>query len=371
LRIAIAIVVVLSLYLGVAAHQLKLQADPPQPSRSLPAPVYPDENWQSLPPAELGLNAANLNTLAEYVGGFGCIVRNGYLAYTWGDATKRTDIASACKPWYTHFLFQAIEDGKLKSIDEPLLTVEPRLAALNAALGHKDREILWRHLIAQTSCYGVTEHPGTTFDYSDFNMALLFDNLFLKLYGATMETATAEVLNRRLTDVIGCQDSPRFNGKGRLAASPRDCARFGLLYLREGNWNGKQLLSSEHVRTILHSPLSNSIPRTAGQPAEMIADQRSIGGGSNQTDHDGSYSYTWWTNGIDRHGRRHWPDVPPDAFGAFGHKGKRAIVLIPSDDLIIVWNEAKIVSLEMENRALQLLLESRASSTAEPPPSDR
>ena len=43
MRIAIAIVVVLSLYLGVAAHQLTLRAAPPQSGRSLPAPVYPGE----------------------------------------------------------------------------------------------------------------------------------------------------------------------------------------------------------------------------------------------------------------------------------------------------------------------------------------
>jgi CubicO group peptidase (beta-lactamase class C family) len=298
----------------------------------------------------------------------GCVVRNGYLVYTWGDAAKRVDIASACKPWYTHFLFQAIEGGKLKSLDEPLVDLEPGLAQLNAALGHKDREILWRHLVSQTSCYGVAERPGEAFDYSDYNMALLFDNLFLKVHGATMETATVDVLHKQLTDLIGCQDGPRFNGKGRLAASPRDCARFALLYLRNGNWNGKQLLSPEHVKAILTSPVENSVLRTSGKAAEMLPNQRSIGGGSNQTDHYGSYSFTWWING-----RRHWPAAPADTFGAFGHKGKRAFVVIPEDELIVVWNEAKIESPEMENRALQLLLDARhfaaaAVQPAEPKP---
>lgn len=329
------------------------EASAPPPAA---AQVFPGAEWETQIPAEAGLDAQRLDAMSQYVGGFGCVVRGGRLVYTWGDAAKRADIASCCKPWYTHFLFKAIEDGKLKSLDEPLVNTDPRLAELNANVGHKDRAILWRHLASQTSCYGVAEAPGTAFDYSDYNMALLFDNLFLKLYGATIETATVEVLNRQLTDLLQCQDAPRFNGKGRLAVSPRDFARFGLLYLRGGNWRGRQLLTPQHVGEITTSPLPAALPRTVGQPAEMLPGQRSIGGGSNQTDHYGSYSFTWWINGLDRRGNRHWPDAPLDALGAFGHKGKRAMVLLPSQDLIVVWNEAQIVSPEMENRALQLLL---------------
>jgi hypothetical protein len=88
----------------------------------------------------------------------------------------------------------------------------------------------------------------------------------------------------------------------------------------------------------------------------MIAGQRSIGGGSNQTDHFGSYSFTWWTNGVDRQGKRHWPNVPHDAVGAFGHAGKRAMVLLPSKDLIVVWNETRVHGPQMEDRALELLV---------------
>ena len=44
----------------------------------------------------------------------------------------------------------------------------------------------------------------------------------------------------------------------------------------------------------------------------MLPGQRSIGGKSNQTDHFGSYSFAWWTNGVDRGGKRHWPGVPND-----------------------------------------------------------
>jgi CubicO group peptidase (beta-lactamase class C family) len=318
--------------------------------------VYPGREWAAKRPEEMGLDPGKLDVVARYVGGTGCVVRGGFLVFTWGHADKRADVASACKPWFTHFLFAAVEEAKLKGIDEPVAHIEPRLATLNAPLAHKDREISWRHLANQTSCYGVRERPGTAFDYSDYNMAIFFDSLFFGVYKSSAERVTRDVLHPRLTDVLECQDAPRFNDRGRLAISPRDFARFGLLYLREGNWRGRQLLSRAHVRTILSSPVTNTIPRTNGNPAEMLPGQRTLGGGSNQTDHLGSYSFAWWTNGVDRQGRRHWPAAPQDTFAAMGHMGKRALVVIPSRDLIAVWNDSAIEGREMENSALDLLL---------------
>jgi CubicO group peptidase (beta-lactamase class C family) len=319
--------------------------------------VYPAKTWTAKRPEEVALDSKGLDAMARYIGGIGCVVRGGYLVFRWGQADKRADVASACKPWFTHFLFTAIEQGKLKSVDDPLVAVEPRLSSLNAALGHKDRDIRWRHLASQTSCYGVEEKPGEAYDYSDFNMALFFDSLFFRVYGSTADRVTPDILRPQLTDVLECEDHPKFNDRGRLAISPRDFARFGLLYLHEGNWRGRQLISREHVREILTSPLANSIPRTQGKRAEMIPRQRSLGGGSNQTDHLGSYSFAWWTNGVDRDGRRHWPAAPSDTFAALGHFGRRALVVIPSRDLIVVWNESLLAGPEMEDRALHLLLQ--------------
>ncbi len=92
----------------------------------------------------------------------------------------------------------------------------------------------------------------------------------------------------------------------------------------------------------------------------MVEGQRSIGSRNipdNQCDHMGSYSFLWWTNGVDRDGRRHWPNAPHDAYGAFGHGGPRAMVVIPSLDVIVSWNDANIKSREAENEALRLLTE--------------
>jgi len=332
--------------------------------------VYPGKAWENRTPGEVGLDGEKLKAMSDYAGGFGCVVRGGYMVYAWGDAKKQKDVASAVKPVYTHFLLKAVESKRLSSIDEPVRMVETRLDGLNKPLGYKDRGITWRHLCNQVSCYGVQEKPGEAFDYSDYNMALFFDSLFLKVYKTTWGKVDRDVLHPMLTDILQCQDEPSFtafgtgNRAGRLAISPRDFARFGLLYLRGGKWRDKQLISAEHARLAVRTPLPISIPRTQGKKAEMIKGQRSIGGGNNQCDHNGNYSFAWWVNGVGRDGKRNWPDAASDVYGCFGHGDIRAMVVLPSLDLIVSWNDTKIKGSKMVNQALKLLEDSVTQSGA-------
>ncbi len=330
-------------------------------------PVYPGKEWAIKKPNEVGLDVKKLKEIGDYAGGFGCVVRHGYMVYSWGDASRRKDVASAAKPFYAHFLFKAVEDGKISGLDEKVNKWEPKLNQINKDLGYKDRGIRWRDFANQISCYGLAEAPGMAYAYNDWQMALFWDTLFMKVYGVSYETVDTDVLHPVLTDQIQCQDNPTFmafgvkDRPGRLAVSPRDFARFGLLYLRKGKWKDKQLVSVNHATMAGTSPLPNSIPRSAGREAEMIPGQRSIGSKripDNQCDHVGSYSWLWWTNGIGRDGARHWPDVPVDTYGCFGHGGLRAMVVMPGKDLIISWNDTEIRGSEMENHILELLKDS-------------
>jgi CubicO group peptidase (beta-lactamase class C family) len=314
--------------------------------------TFPGAGWTGRSPAEAGVQEAGLERIREYLGGRGFIARRGYRIYTWGDAAARGDVASAAKPWYAHFLFKAVEEGRLAGLDVEAVTLEPRLDALNPALGHKDRAITFRHLANQTSCYGVREKPGAAYDYNDWQMALLWDTLFLKVWGAAYETVDATILRPRLTDALQCEDAPTFmafgtrDRPGRLSVSPRDFARFGLLYLHGGNWNGRRLLSAEHARMAVTHPLPNSIPRTAGEAAAMIPGQRTLGSSAlpdNQTDHHGSYSWLWWVNGVDRNGNRLWPDAPLDLVACLGHKnGMRGMAVLPAQEVVISWNDTTL-----------------------------
>ena len=111
--------------------------------------VYPGRQWATKTPGQVGLDAKKLKELSDYAGGFGCVVRHGYMVYTWGDAGKRKDVASAAKPLYSHFFFKAVENGKISSLDERINKWEPRLNKINKDRGYKDRDIKWRHIANQ------------------------------------------------------------------------------------------------------------------------------------------------------------------------------------------------------------------------------
>jgi CubicO group peptidase (beta-lactamase class C family) len=314
--------------------------------------VFPGQSWVQTDPGEVNLDISKLDEIAAYLGGRGCIVRHGSMVYSWGNINQRGDVASAVKPWYAHFLFQAVENGLLNSLDALAADYEPRLADINAGLGNKDSQITFRQMANQTSCYGVSENPGEAFNYNDWQMALFFDTLFLEVYGQTLETVDMQILRPQLTDVLQCEDNPTFlafgtgDRPGRLAISPRDFARFGLLYLNQGRWNGNQILDETHARLVVSNPLSNTIPRTTALAADMIQGQRSIGSTNipdDQFDHLGSYSWSWWINGADRNGNRFWPDVPLDAYATLGHQnGRRGLAVTPSLDIVIAWNDTTL-----------------------------
>ena len=313
--------------------------------------VFPGKAWAKRAPAEVGLETRKLKEFSQFVGGRGCVVRHGYLVYMWGDVSRRADVASACKPFYSHFLFKAFEDGKIRSLDEKAVRWEPRLKQINKELAFKDADIAWRHFANQTSCYQLVEKPGTAYAYNDWQMALFWDTLFLKVYGTSYDKIDEKAFHPLLTGPLQCQDKPTMmafgtkNRPGRVGISVRDFARFGLLYLRKGNWSGKQLISRKHAAMAVTSPLPNSIPRAGRKASEMIPGQRTLGSGNkpdNQTDHFGSYSWLWWINGADSDGTRFWPDAPHDTYGAFGHGGPRAMWVIPSLDIVVSYNDAKL-----------------------------
>ncbi len=341
--------------------------------------VFPGAHWATMSPSEAGLDESVLDRLRDYMQGRGCIVRHGRLVYTWGDYQERGDVASAVKPWYSFFLFKAIEDGRLPSLDAKVSTYVPCLESLNPELGFKDRDMCFRHLATQTSCYGVRETPGTAFDYNDWQMALFVDTLFLNVYRATYATVDNSVLHPVLSDVLQCEDNPTFcafgedDRPGRLAVSPRDFCRFGYLFLHEGRWKDRQLLSRNDARRCMTEPLNGTFPRTQAEPAEMCPGQRSLGSErvpDNQCDHDGSYSWLWWTNGVDRHGQRHWPDAPLDVYAALGHRnGMRGMAVIPSLDIVFSWNDTVLGDMKDESNPLNTVFRlMREAAKAEPMP---
>jgi CubicO group peptidase (beta-lactamase class C family) len=91
------------------------------------------------------------------------------------------------------------------------------------------------------------------------------------------------------------------NGGG-LFISTADMARFGLLFARNGSWEGQQLLSEEWIRKSV-------------APSEPNPD----------------YGYLWWT----QRGPRAWEGVPDHVFYAAGFGGN-FIVVDQENDLVLV-----------------------------------
>jgi len=130
------------------------------------------------------------------------------LVYSWGDVSHRADVASAAKPFYAHFPWKAIEVGKIESVDGKAVKWDRRLRNINKELSYKDREIRWRDFANQTSYYQLVEKPDTACDYNDWQMALFWDSLFLKVYGTIYDTVDEKIFLPLLADAIQCEGEP-------------------------------------------------------------------------------------------------------------------------------------------------------------------
>lgn len=104
--------------------------------------------------------------------------------------------------------------------------------------------------------------------------------------------------------------SGTFVGSSFIFAPGRDWARFGLLMLNNGNWEGKQILSEEWVNFV-----------TTPTPAAPL----------------GEYGAQWWLNAgsAENPQNKRLPKLPNDAFYAGGFEGQWVLV-IPSEKLVIV-----------------------------------
>jgi CubicO group peptidase (beta-lactamase class C family) len=109
--------------------------------------------------------------------------------------------------------------------------------------------------------------------------------------------------------VIEPDASGTFVGSSFMFATARDWARFGLLFLEDGVWQGERLLPEGWVRySATPTPLAPQ----------------------------GRYGAHWWLNAGDPEAPsdRPWPDVPRDGFAASGFEGQY-VVVIPSRRLVL------------------------------------
>lgn len=172
--------------------------------------------------------------------------------------------------------------------------------------------------------HGFAEPPGTLYRYSSGDSVLLS----AVLAGAVGPGLADSYPWEFVFDPIGMRSAMferdragTFVGSSYVYATPRDLARFGYLFLRDGCWGGERLLPEGWVA-------GSTAPNPsflAGVSFEWARDREAVPGRH------------WWLNlplPELMHESR-WPTAPPDTFAALGHWGQ-TIFVIPSADLVLV-----------------------------------
>ena len=298
--------------------------------------------WERIDPAQVGWDKAKLDAALSFAGGqksSGVVVlfRGRILAEQYWTVKKSLryramrhgqdanghaleDVASVQKSVAATLLAVAL-DRELVKLDDP---VESYLGqGWSNASRDVESGITLRHLITMTT--GLTDRlefsapAGSKWKYNT--------NAYSRIVNV-MEAASdldRNQITRKWLGPIGMSDSnwvvrrharqdPKTNRYG-FVTSARDLARFGLMILAKGKWNGETVVpDSQYFRDML-------------QPSQKL---------------NPSYGYLWWLNGQSHairagRGRRQGsllPAAPRDLVAGLGALGRKVYV-VPSQELVV------------------------------------
>ncbi|MBK5295732.1 MAG: serine hydrolase [Vicinamibacteria bacterium] len=270
----------------------------------------------------------------------GLILRGGAIVAEFGDTSVVEPVYSAAKSMLSTMLGLALDRGLIKDIDA-------RVGAQVNDGGYdspQNQAITWRHHATQSSEWEGTlfgkphtflgleefgegarqpralQPPGAHYEYNDvrvnrFAISLLrvwkrplsevFRDEVMTPIGASTtwqwipyRDAVVHVDGRTLPTVSG---GTRWGGG--VWMNSRDAARFGLLFLRRGQWASRAVISPRWVRD-------------ATTPSARKDD----------------YGFLWWLNT----GQKQWPSTPASSFAAIGF-GSNTIWIDPEHELVVVW----------------------------------
>jgi CubicO group peptidase (beta-lactamase class C family) len=256
------------------------------------------------------------------------VVRGGKIAFTYGDISQVSYLASARKSIMSMLYGKYVANGTIK--------LDTKLSELgiddDIGLTAQEKSGTIRHLLMSSS--GVytpqgspggdqdtpprgTYKPGEHFHYNnwDFNVAGF---VFEKLTGKTVFKALAEDLagplqfedfdiNRQR--MMGYEPSTSRYLAYHMFLSARDMARLGLVMINGGKWNGQQIVPAAWVKesTALHVKQANK---------------------------ENGYGYLWWLPSVGR--------KAPEWAGSYTANGNfgQMIVCLPALDLVVVHRRA-------------------------------
>ncbi|WP_159885902.1 serine hydrolase domain-containing protein [Paenibacillus puerhi] len=262
---------------------------------------WPTTEWQTLDPAALRMDAQKLSELesvikSEYSNVNGIVIaRHGYLAYENYDHGYGPDdahhVASVTKSIVSALIGIAIEANYIQDADQKVLDFFPEYVPDPADT--QKRDITIRHLLTMTAPFPfengheALEKMCTQPDWVNYCLDILgrqgslgafkYSTAGAHLLSAIITRSTGksarEFANERLFKPIGMREIPDYGMKafgfdelfgsevrgwvqdpGRnstggwgLTLTPRDMARFGLLYLNHGMWDREPIISKTWI----------------------------------------------------------------------------------------------------------------------------
>jgi CubicO group peptidase (beta-lactamase class C family) len=288
--------------------------------------------------AELYADAERLKAIRGLL-----VVKNGRLIaerYFNGGAIDRPALLQSVTKSVTSALVGiALERGCLRSVDQRMVDFFPELEERIA--DPRKREITIRQMLQMRAGYGwegadstrwqgliggdylplivdfpLDRAPGTGFDYSNVTSHLLG-----VIVGRACDTDLLPFARQHLFDPIGARAGEwgmdpygyRY-GHAELQLTARDMARFGLLYLNHGAWDGRQVVASDWVDASL-TGYSSGI-NTAGLRSGTVG----------RYFRDAEYGYQWWSARV---GDRRFDF-------AWGHGGQMIVLLHDLDMVLVV-----------------------------------
>jgi len=286
----------------------------------------------------------------------GMILKNGYVIAKWGDI-KRVDMTFSVTKSFLSTVAGLAYDNKLIANENEKVINYIWDGTFD---GEHNKKITWKHLLQQNSDWSgelwggkdwadrpptegglddwkfrKLKEPGSVMEYNDVRVNVL-------AYALThvWRKPLPLVLKEGVMDKIGASTTWRWFGYdnawtvidgikmksvtggghsgGGIFISTEDMARFGLLFLNDGMWNNKQLLSSEWIEKAI-------------KPSEPNA----------------NYGYMWWLNSK---GSRSWEGVSENIFYAAGFGGN-FIIIDRKNNLVVVtrWLEPSKIGEFMKN----------------------
>ncbi|WP_296346421.1 serine hydrolase [Reyranella sp.] len=278
LAVLAALVAGFPLFAPIAAPSTAQARDPQ-------AKPWPTESWSVSTPEEQGMDSARLARLVETIGTYRqdsfLIVRNGrivadayYAPFAPGISHDQRSITKSVVGTLTAIqlhkgmldsvdqrVMDLFSDRKIENVDDwkKAMTIQS-LLDMTSGMDWREKhytpdETLMQMFRSPNRTAFVLDRPmarepGTTFNYGGGNPYLLSALINQKSGKSAQDFAMKELFGPLgiksarwgNNDVNGVTD-----GQSGLFLSPHDMARFGYLYLRNGQWEGKQIIPSAWV----------------------------------------------------------------------------------------------------------------------------